>query len=402
MTDDDLLAALDRVLARSRCAEAELVGHLGEVDRRRLYLGQGCSSMFGYCTQVLHMSEGAAYMRIAAARAARRHPALLDMLADGRLHVSGIARLAPHLTEVNRDQVLARAVHRSKRQIEELVAELSPRPDAPTQVRKLPAPRRPVEYPKASSFESAPAPAAPTPAVAPAPLVAAAPPLVEPLAPARYKIQFTASANLKTKLDRLTAEMLHQVPGGDLATLIEIAVTEKRAASEKRRYARAQRPRENPVAADPASRHIPAAVRRAVRERDGDRCTFVGENGRRCTERGGLEFHHDDPFGKGGAHSIGNVRLVCRAHNVHLAERDYGTAHMQQFRSHVEEPRARYTSSTGRPLQHQAEADQTHLVGGLIAEADVDGLGQALLFQHAADEWISNGVVVAALELDGV
>ncbi|HUH01949.1 MAG TPA: hypothetical protein VML75_08120, partial [Kofleriaceae bacterium] len=113
MTDDDLLAALDRVLGRSRCAEAELVAHLGEVDHRRLYLGQGCSSMFGYCTQVLHMSEGAAYMRIAAARAARRHPALLEMLAEGGLHVSGIARLAPHLTEVNRDQVLARAVHRS-------------------------------------------------------------------------------------------------------------------------------------------------------------------------------------------------------------------------------------------------------------------------------------------------
>ncbi|HUH02680.1 MAG TPA: HNH endonuclease signature motif containing protein [Kofleriaceae bacterium] len=156
MTDDALLAALDQVLACSRCADAELVAHLGELDSRRLYLGQGCSSMFGYCTQVLRMSEGAAYLRIAAARASRRHPALLEMLADGRLHVSGVARLAPH------------------------------------------------------------------------------------------------------------------------------------------------------------------------------------------TERGGLEFHHDDPFGKGGAHSVGNVRLVCRAHNVHLAERDYGTAHMKQFRSRAEEPRAQY------------------------------------------------------------
>ena len=51
---------------------------LAEVDARRLYLGEGCSSLFTYCTQVLHLSEHAAYHRIEAARAARQYPVILD------------------------------------------------------------------------------------------------------------------------------------------------------------------------------------------------------------------------------------------------------------------------------------------------------------------------------------
>jgi len=95
--------------------------------------------MFTYCTEVLQLSEHEAYLRIAVARASREHPILLEMLADGRLHLSGIARLAPLLTESNRDEVLGRAAGKSKRQIEELVAELSPRPDVPASLRKLPS-----------------------------------------------------------------------------------------------------------------------------------------------------------------------------------------------------------------------------------------------------------------------
>ena len=94
--------------------------------------------MFAFCTETLHLSEAAAYLRIAAARASRKHPVLLAMLAGGRLHLTAIAKLAPHLTPENRDRLLERAVHRTKRQVEELVAEMAPRPDVPALVRRLP------------------------------------------------------------------------------------------------------------------------------------------------------------------------------------------------------------------------------------------------------------------------
>src|SRR3990172_1289577 len=140
ISDDDLLRRLTKLVQQSRRVEADLIAHIGEVDHRRLYAREACSSMFVYSIEVLHLSEPEAYLRIAVARAARKHPVLLAMLGDGRLHLSGIAILAPHLTEENRDKVLARAAHKSKRQIEELVAELAPKPDVLSTIRKLPAP----------------------------------------------------------------------------------------------------------------------------------------------------------------------------------------------------------------------------------------------------------------------
>jgi hypothetical protein len=138
ISDGELLRRLAELLRQSRHDEAGLVAHIGEVDSRRLYAREASPSMFAYCTERLHLSEAEAYLRIAAARASREHPVLLTMLADGRLHPTAIAKLAPHLTLENRDALLERAVHKSKREIEELVVELVPRPDAPAVMRKLP------------------------------------------------------------------------------------------------------------------------------------------------------------------------------------------------------------------------------------------------------------------------
>jgi hypothetical protein len=158
--------------------------------------------------------------------------------------------------------------------------------------------------------------------------------VVEPLAPTRYKIQFTASAELHDKLVRLKALMRSSVPDGDLAAIIEEVVTEKLERLESRRFGKTKVPRKGLEQTDtsPSSRHVPAAVKRVVRERDGNRCTFVDAHGRRCTERDGLEFHHREPYGRGGDHSPENVYMMCPAHNGYLAERDYGKELMERYR----------------------------------------------------------------------
>src|SRR6266545_3638570 len=115
----------------------------GRVDRRRLYLREACPSMHVYATQRLRMSDAEAYLRITVARVSRRLPVVLALLADGRLHLSAIAKLAPHLGNENGEALLGRAVHKSKRAIEVLIAELAPRPDVPSLMRRLPAELRP-------------------------------------------------------------------------------------------------------------------------------------------------------------------------------------------------------------------------------------------------------------------
>ena len=122
LSDVELLAEVKRLTAIERQATARLIAALGELDARRLYLSEGCSSLFTYCTQVLHLSEHAAYLRIEAARAARKWPAILELLAEGALHLTAIGLLAPHLTTDNIERTLAAARHKSKREVEEIVA----------------------------------------------------------------------------------------------------------------------------------------------------------------------------------------------------------------------------------------------------------------------------------------
>ncbi len=140
LSDGDLLAKLEHICAQERRATAQLVALIMEVDARKLYAQQSCSSLFTYCVQVLHFSEHAAYLRIEAARAARRFPTILDRLSDGDLHLTAVSLLAPHLTVANHGELLDAAQHKSKREVEQLIARLRPQPDVPTVVRKLPTP----------------------------------------------------------------------------------------------------------------------------------------------------------------------------------------------------------------------------------------------------------------------
>jgi hypothetical protein len=362
--DDELLSRLGELVSQSRCVEAELVAHIGEVDERRLFARFAFSSMFAYCTQALHLSEAEAYRRITVARAARQFEELLEMLRDGRMHLTGMALIVPLLTPENRQMVLARATHRSKREIEELVAELSPQRDVPSLMRKLPQKRTVATLPGGPStsiatgglFPGTVDNAAPA---APATTDGATPPegfsghgrgvggglelfpgrvdapaaVVEPLSPARYKVQFTASQQLRDKLERLTALMHSEVPDGDLAAIIDRAISEKLERLEARRLGKTAAPRKSlEDTGTSSSRYIPVAVRRAVCERDGNRCCFVDEQSRRCSERRWLEFHHRRPFGLGGDHSPDNICLMCPRHNQYLAEADYGPAVIQPHR----------------------------------------------------------------------
>jgi hypothetical protein len=360
VSDDKLLERLLELSLRSRRVEADLVSHIAEVDQRRLYARKAYPSMFAYSTQVLHLSEGEAYLRITAARASRKHPELLSMLRDGRLHLSSIERLAPHITTTNKHDLLKRATHKTKKQVELILAELAPKPDIPTSVRRLPKPRtvpgpapqlRPDGVARASELRPDEARQA-TPShdatlVPPAPKpVPYKPAVIEPLAPARFKVQFTASAELHDKLDRLRDLMRSSVPAGDLAQLIEVAVTEKLERLEARRYGKTAKPRKTVKQADtaPTTRHIPAPIRRVVHERDGGRCRFVDEGGRRCEARLNLEFHHDHAYGRGGDHSAANVMLLCSSHNQYLADLEYGKDAMNRYRDGVSEAVAVYAS----------------------------------------------------------
>jgi len=147
LTDSELICRLERLVQADRALSAKLLVHLGELDERRLFAGRGFGSMFEYCRHGLRMSDAEAYLRIQAARVGRRFPLVVERLAAGAVHLTAIKLLSSHLTQENHVQLLDRVRGRTKREVEVIVAELSPKPDVPARVRKLPDVQKPAPQP---------------------------------------------------------------------------------------------------------------------------------------------------------------------------------------------------------------------------------------------------------------
>ena len=137
MSDREVVERLRELLREERRLTAVVLAHLGEVEARRLYLPAACSSMHVYCTRVLGMSEDQAFKRIRAARAVRKFPGAGSAIAEGRLHLSGVVLLAPHLTEESAEGLVAEASGKSKTEIEIMLARRAPRADVPERLERV-------------------------------------------------------------------------------------------------------------------------------------------------------------------------------------------------------------------------------------------------------------------------
>ena len=344
LSDQDLLARLDVLAGKEREALVELLAHLAALDTRpSLYAAQGYGSLFGYCTQVLRLSEDASCNRIEAARACRRFPVILDMLASGAMSLTSVRLLGKHLTAENHQAVLARACGRSRREIEVLVAELAPRPDVPTSVRKLPTPT-PAPAPAATTTPCAPptrveaaiatSPELSPPIIGPPPVLPTRRPIVRATSPERYRVQFTIGQETHDKLRRVQTLLRREIPDGDPGTIFDRALTLLLEKVERTKLGAASKPRpprpirpgtDRPVGRSVLpSRDIPSHLQREVWRRDGGQCGFVSLGGQRCTERTFLELHHIQPYAKGGPATVENISLRCRRHNQFEAELVFG------------------------------------------------------------------------------
>jgi hypothetical protein len=243
--------------------------------------------------------------------------------------------------------VLTRARHKSKREIEQLIASLHPQPDVPPMIRKLPTRAPTATTPAPTATDTAPGAnlEARLVALPPREMQPTGPVEMKPLTPERFKIQFTLGREAYEKFRRAQDLLRHVVPNGDPAIVFERALTLLVAALERRKTATAARPRPS-RATKSGSRHIPATVKRAVWKRDGGRCAFKGRQGR-CNETGFLEYHHVVPFAAGGEATVPNIELRCRSHNSYEADQYFGLAEVPLLRERpaVYEPGTRSGTS---------------------------------------------------------
>jgi 5-methylcytosine-specific restriction endonuclease McrA len=320
LTDDALVSRLSTLCAEGHALTARIIVHLIEVEERRLDLRAACTSMFDFCQRRLGMSEGAAFRRITAARLVKRFPTLLERIERGELHLSTLVLIRPHLHEQNVEELVAAVVGKTQRQVEELLARRAPKRDVPSAIIEIGASSNDAGPTLFAVADAKPVPSAPRARI-------------EPLSETRYKVQLTASAELKSKLERASDLMRHRNPSGDLGAVIDAAMDLLLAKLEKERLAKVKRPREPSERLGPATsraRAIPARVRREVFERDGEQCTFADDAGERCPSRGHLELDHVEAHALGGTNDASNLRVRCRAHNRLAAEEIFGKAHIAE------------------------------------------------------------------------
>jgi hypothetical protein len=327
LSDAQLLESLRSLCGQGRAVLARLLAHLVEVEERRLHLEAASPSMFQFCVRRLGMSEDEACRRIHAARLARRFPDLLVRIERGDLTLSTIALLHDALTEATYEELVEAAAGKTKAEVQALLAKRSPIPEVPAAITVMPT-QPPIPTLR---IEAVPAPAA------------ADKRQLAPLSETRHKVQFTASDELRQKLERAQDLMRHANAEGDLAIVVERAVDLLLERLERKRLGKTSRPRQSRDESDAA--RVSRATRCAVFERDGERCTFTDAEGHRCPATTWLELDHVVPRACGGTNEVGNLRVRCRAHNALYAEQTFGKEHVERKIRERRHPRQRGSAS---------------------------------------------------------
>ncbi len=303
---------------------------LAEFDRRKLFRDLGHANLFMYLHKGLGLSRGAAHYRCAAAWLVQRFPEVLEPIREGRLCFTTVAVLASVVTEENLAAVLPRFFGLSKKEALELAAELKPRTVVPTRTvvtRVEPAVSSVVMKAETIRVEVID-PAKVHPGELWAPRTEVERTVVEPMTANESRIHMTVSTQLLEKLEAARRGQGHVQPGATKEQVIEAALDlllEKQAS----RRAEVKRPQRNPRPAKPD--HVTAAVKREVWARDGGKCQWPVDGGGVCGSMTRLEIDHVVPRGKGGASTVENTRILCKAHNIEAARQAYGDAHMDLF-----------------------------------------------------------------------
>jgi 5-methylcytosine-specific restriction endonuclease McrA len=299
-------------LKRDRHSLAMFLVYLGEFDAQQLYLPEAYPSMYAYCRGTMGLAHDAATRRIHAARYARRHPVLIDAIADGRIELSAIGLLGPHMNDGNAEALVALAAGKSCVEIRQAL-------DRALGLNRVPGTGCDADELGSNRV---------------------------PEGAKRHELRGLLSAEVRALLDRAHDALSHTVGFEDSQEVLKRALTLLVEKIERERFAATDSPRER--TSDGDGRYIPAEIRRAVCERDDDQCTFVSETGHRCESRALIEFDHRVPLAKGGETTVENLRLLCRPHNQFEAKRVLGAPFIESKRAQAAAERAEYAAKVAR------------------------------------------------------
>ena len=139
----------------------------------------------------------------------------------------------------------------------------------------------------------------------------------------RVKLECVVDEAVAKKIERAKQILRHKYPKGKLEDILNEALDlllEKK--DPQRKFQKMTRK----AAAKPfktSTRYLSTALKKEVWLRDQGMCTYIGKNGKACTEQGGLHYDHIHPFALGGQATPENIRLLCQSHNLYRAQQTF-------------------------------------------------------------------------------
>jgi hypothetical protein len=209
---EELDRSAEKLVREEKRNVALVIMHIAEMSRRKGHLERGYKNLFDYCTRRLNLSEGSVALRIQVANVSRRFPQLLAALAENRVSLTVAGLLAPVLTEDNVEKLVSDSAGMTKREAEEYLVGLRPKPVFTPSIRMAPSPE-PLQV---APPEPAPAIQRPVPRVSPS--------ILEPARPEVFNFRFAANREFKEKFERLAEVLGVQNPLQHMAEIMEQAL----------------------------------------------------------------------------------------------------------------------------------------------------------------------------------
>jgi hypothetical protein len=289
LSDKELTGRLRQLVREEQNLTLLILSHIAEVGRRELYLEKAYRTLTEYCIHELGYGESSAWRRVRAARVIKDIPEVYDLMKSKKLSFSAVLQIANVLDAGNKNTLLPRVVGKSKHQLGE------------------------ISLHSEGKFH---------------PTVKKSTPEIEIVLEKMFEIRFAADEELMEPIRWMKSHLSHKYAKG--ASYLEIFKYAIKYLKEREDLALQEKARKSSARTD--TRYIPRNVKQRVWKRDKGRCTFFGNNGKRCNSDYLLQFdHYPVPYAKGGPSTANNLRLLCTKHNKHTAEKTYGKSHVEKF-----------------------------------------------------------------------
>ncbi len=292
MTNREIGIQFGKLAREERRLENEILKLIILSDERRAYLEHGFTSTFEWMVKGFCYSHSTAFRKVSAARVLKVDPSVEAKLDAGEVNLTTLSKVQTVILAQEKATGHKVSVKDKVRMVEQIVNKsaveakqilFSLMPEAASSVKQ----ERQVVIDGDTT---------------------------------RRTMNFTKEMN--ADLQRMKELLSHKFPEGSDAEVLAHAMKFFLDKTDPLR-----------VAAAASKRVTKVGAKRAILKSSGGACTYKDEDtGTVCGSRFQVQLDHIIPKALGGTDDPTNLRPLCRQHNLLMAERAFGKAHMDRFR----------------------------------------------------------------------